>query len=348
MKENLSVYSLILVGILALLMLIFISVEFLLPVILPFIIAWLVASVVVKPARKLSRKTGVPERILRPIMSVALTLSVAGVLGILIWQLINAIWRFLSDIGEGNRLYDMLSMLFTAEIPLIGDSIPDELTVKIREALGNIISQILSALAGWATSVVSSLPQVFFVMLVTIISLIYFSIDYDGISSFVKSLLSVRTANVIAKFRDGIFTVIKKYIISYLLILFITFIVMLAGFMILRIEHAMLIALLVAILDILPVIGVGTVLVPWSIVEISFGNSGLGIGLLVLFVTNSVIRQLAEPKIVGRNLSLHPIVTLIMLYVGYSLFGIAGLIILPVAAVSIGVVLKGDNTPKIA
>ena len=89
-------------------------------------------------------------------------------------------------------------------------------------------------------------------------------------------------------------------------------------------------------------------IIPWSVIEISFGNKGLGIGLLVLFVVNAIIRQLAEPKIVGKNLSLHPIATLIMLYVGYSLFGIVGLIILPVAAVSIGLALKGDNSSKIA
>lgn len=348
MKEKLSVYALILVGILALFLLIFISIEYFLPIILPFVIAWLIASVTVKPSRKISKDTGIPERVLRLMLSLLLTAFVVLLLGIAVWQIINAIWRFLSDMGEGNRFYNMINMMFSTELPFIGDKIPEGLADRIQEAIGRLISQFFSALAGWATSVVSSLPQVFFVMLVTFISLVYFSLDYDGISRFAKSLLPERTVKQIAGFRDGIFKVIQKYLISYLFILLITFSVMLTGFMLLHIEHALLLATVVALLDILPVIGVGTVLIPWSIIEISFGNRGLGIGLLVLFVANAIIRQLAEPKIIGKNLSLHPIVTLIMLYVGYSLFGLSGLIILPVVAVTVSVALKRDDSPEIA
>ena len=73
----------------------------------------------------------------------------------------------------------------------------------------------------------------------------------------------------------------------------------------------------------------------------------VAVGLLILFVVNAIIRQLAEPKIVGKNLDMHPIATLILLYVGYSLFGLVGLVILPVFALSVSVVLKGDNTTEI-
>jgi predicted PurR-regulated permease PerM len=123
---------------------------------------------------------------------------------------------------------------------------------------------------------------------------------------------------------------------------------MLTGFLILRIEHALLLSIIVAFLDILPIIGVGTVIIPWAIVEFAIGDGSLAVGLLVLFVVNAIIRQLAEPKIIGKNLDLHPIATLILLYVGYSLFGFVGLIVLPVIVLSIGVVLKGNNATEIA
>ena len=280
-------------------------------------------------------------------MSLFLTLAVAGALGVLLWQIVDAILRFLSDLGEGNRLYDFLTALFSADIPIIGDKIPEELAAGVKNAISSALSELFSALAGGATAIAGALPKAFFVLLVTLISLVYFAIDYDRISRFVKSLLPDRAVKGISQLRDGIFNVIKKYLLSYSLILLITFTVMLSGFLLLRVEHALLIALLVAFLDILPVIGVGTVLIPWSILELVSGNKALGIGLLVLFVLNAVIRQLAEPKIVGKNLDLHPIATLILLYVGYSLFGIVGLIILPVIAVSIGVALKGNNTAEV-
>ena len=127
----------------------------------------------------------------------------------------------------------------------------------------------------------------------------------------------------------------------------ITYLTIFAGLTLLGVEHAALIALFVALLDLLPVIGVGTVIIPWSIIEIATDNKFVGIGLLVLFVVHTVIRQLAEPKIVGKSLDLHPIVTLILLYVGYALFGIAGLILLPVLAVSLTVALRGDKATEI-
>ena len=91
----------------------------------------------------------------------------------------------------------------------------------------------------------------------------------------------------------------------------------------------------------------GTVLVPWAVIEISVGGRLLGIGLLVLFVVNTLIRQLIEPRIVGKNLDIHPILTLIMLYVGYSLFGVIGLILLPVIAVSISAALRKDDATEV-
>ena len=347
MKEKLSEYSVITVGILALLVLVYLGVNYLLPIFLPFAIAWLIVSLTLPTSRKMAKEIAIREGASRLILSLLITLLVTSMLGILIWQIVNAIWRFIADIGEGDRIYGIINSLFDSDILLLGDRMPKEVSMEIREAIQSLISSLFSALAGLATSVVGALPQVFLFMLVTLISLVYLALDYDRISGFVKSILPKAWIKRISVLRKGVFTTLKKYLLSYMTILLITFVVILTGLLLLRVEHALLIALLVSFLDILPIIGVGTVLVPWSILEIFFGNRGVGIGLLVLFVVNAVIRQLAEPKIVGKNLSLHPIVTLMLLYVGYSLFGAMGLIILPVAAVSIGFALKGDNSTQI-
>ena len=122
---------------------------------------------------------------------------------------------------------------------------------------------------------------------------------------------------------------------------------MLSGFLILRIESAFLIALLVAMLDVLPLIGVGTVLVPWSVFQILFGSTPCGIGLIVLFLLNEIVRQFAEPRIVGRNLGLHPVVSLLLLYVGYSTLGFAGLLLTPLVSVILYVIFNKNNSSKI-
>jgi predicted PurR-regulated permease PerM len=93
--------------------------------------------------------------------------------------------------------------------------------------------------------------------------------------------------------------------------------------------HPILIALLIAFFDHFPIIGVGTVIIPWAIVELILGNTARGIGLLILFVVNELIRQFAEPRIVGKSLNIHPLFTLVLIYTSISLFGFFGLILIP-------------------
>ena len=127
----------------------------------------------------------------------------------------------------------------------------------------------------------------------------------------------------------------------------ITYIVVLVGFLLLRIKNAPIVALIIALLDVLPIIGVGTVLVPWGIFELATGNHLFSIGLLALFVINTIVRQLCEPKIVGKSLGLHPIATIIMLYAGYALFGIVGILLVPILSVIFRVILNKNHTTDI-
>ena len=127
----------------------------------------------------------------------------------------------------------------------------------------------------------------------------------------------------------------------------ITFAIMLVGFMILGIERALLIALIVAVLDLLPILGVGIVLVPWSIFSFALGNNAIGIGLIVIFLSYTLIREILEPKILGKSLDVHPALTLVSLYLGYSLFGAPGLIVFPIIAVLICHLFKKDKSAKV-
>jgi hypothetical protein len=145
----------------------------------------------------------------------------------------------------------------------------------------------------------------------------------------------------------GAFSTVKKYILSYALLTAITYAIMLVGFLLLGIKNALLIALIVSLLDILPVIGVGTVLVPWSIFQLVFGSPVTGVGLIVLLIVHEITRQFAEPRIVGKSLGLHPIVSLILLYLGYSLFGFLGLFITPVVGIISGLLINKNDATKI-
>jgi predicted PurR-regulated permease PerM len=114
-----------------------------------------------------------------------------------------------------------------------------------------------------------------------------------------------------------------------------------------RIKNALFLALIISLLDILPLIGVGTVILPWGIFQILFGSVAEGIGLIVLLIVHEVVRQFAEPKIVGKSLGLHPIISLVLLYVGYSLFGFAGLLLTPVVGIVAGLLINKNDASKI-
>lgn len=348
MKEKILSYSLLSFGILSGVVLLFVSVKYVLPVTAPFFIAWIMALATRSSAERLARKIHVPEKVLRLMMSLFLTLFVFAAVALIVWQATAALWNFLSNAEEGGALYDFLNLLTNPGIPFFGDVIPEELAQKISDAVGTVLTSALSSLGSWVTSLVGAVPGVLLFILVTVIALVYFALDLERINGFVKSILPPRGREWLSRFRQGLFEVGRRYVRSYFAVTLITYGILLAGFLILGVKKPAITALFVAALDILPVIGVGTVLIPWGVVQIALGNHFLGIGLLVLFVVNATVRQLAEPKIVGKSLNMHPILTLLLIYVGYGLFGIMGLFTLPIIAVVFSVILKKDHSTEVA
>ena len=129
----------------------------------------------------------------------------------------------------------------------------------------------------------------------------------------------------------------KRYVRSYLIIMGITFSVILVGLLILGVNNVILLSVIIAILDLLPIIGVGTVLVPWSIFELLLGNTGVGIGLIILLVLHELVRQFAEPRIIGKSIGVHPVISLLLLYVGYYALGFVGILFVPLLAVALNI-----------
>ena len=100
-----------------------------------------------------------------------------------------------------------------------------------------------------------------------------------------------------------------------------------------RVSYSFLLALVISFVDILPVLGVGSVLVPWAVFSFVSGRWNFGIGLLIIYGCVTVVRQIAEPKIVGGSIGLHPLATLVSMYAGLKLLGVTGLLIGPVTAI---------------
>ncbi len=325
-----------------------VGMKHIIPVLSPFIIAWLVAFAVREPSHKLSERIKISERILRPILAIFFTLLMFGTVILICWQITEEVWELLGNIGSGESpVYELIMRLTDSDMLLFGDKLDPELAARISEAFGNTVSAILGRIASSVTGWVSAVPNALLYLVVTVISLIYFSIDLERINLLVRRLLPSGIGSALSDLRRDLFRVGGKFIFSYMKLMLITFAITLLGLLILGVDGAFVLALVIALLDILPIIGVGTVLIPWSIISFAIGDHKLGIGLLVLFAVNSIVRELLEPKIVGKSLNIHPLLMLALIYVGYALFGIQGLFMIPVIAVLLGFFIKKKDSAEI-
>ena len=269
--------------------------RYLFGLLLPFLIAWTVAFATAIPAARLHELTRLPLRILRTVISVLIVLALLSLVGGLIYLLGYELSLLFGSLGEGNviaKIIDLFGVGFIGEaLDAFGESVGEvfkELFISLAATLGSSLS-----------GAVKAVPTILFFVLITVIATIYFALDLDGINRAIGKLLPRRLFDVAVRFKRELFTVGRGYIKSYLLLMLITFSVMLVGLLVLGQRYALLLAFVIAFLDLLPVIGVGTILIPWGIFEIVLGNVPIGIGLIVLFALHELLRQLVEPKIVS-------------------------------------------------
>ena len=311
---------------------------------LPFLIGWCVAFLTRRPAGFISKKTKIPERILRLILALVVSLSILGLLGVGVWRLSLELIELFRG-GGGAALGDAISGL-VGEGGFLG-GVLGELGKTLGDALYQMIMSVVSSLGEVLSRWVGVVPRLILSVLFTVIASIYFSLDLEVINKAARDYLPPGISAALVRFKNGFMSIGVRYISSYLTIMLITFSVMLIGLMILRSPYALLMAVIIALLDVLPVLGVGTVVIPWSLWSFISGDHFMAIGLIVLYVVNEIIRRIVEPKIVGKSLGVHPVITLVLLYVGYSLFGFMGLLLVPVVIVIINIVRDKKDSSNV-
>lgn len=199
------------------------------------------------------------------------------------------------------------------------------------ELLQSTLLSVCSAAYELLFSLASEIPSLILGTGVCILSCFYFSVDGDKIRS---ALLTLLPPSVQARSRAVVFRLakaLKGIFISYALLCGATFLVLLVGLSIIGCDYSLLWAALISAVDMLPVLGTGTVLLPWSIICFLLGRSGFGWGLLVIYAVSLVTHQLLEPRILGKSLGIHPLLALASTYIGFKACGFFGLVAAPVA-----------------
>ena len=311
---------------------------------LPFLIAWAIAFAVRPLANKISEKTHIPVKLARATLALLFLILVATLGGIVIWQTATAVIRFLGDFGRAESVGSILEALGAPILRIFrANFLPEELRDEVGGAFSAAISSLATRLADSLSAFIGKIPRVLISSVVTALAAVYFALDLERINSLVKGLLPRRAYLLLVRIKDGFLSVGVKYIRSYLTLSFITFSMTLLGLILLGVDHAAVVAMLAAAFDVLPVVGVGTLLVPWAVLEIVGGNTFVGISLIILFALVALVRQIIEPRVIGKSLNIHPIATLFLIFVGYALFGFVGLLLLPLVAVGVAVYRGGEG-----
>lgn len=317
---------------------------------LPFAFAFAVGYMLRSPTEKLHRRLGIPRKLVGLILVSVVIFFIGFVVFLLANQLVSEAQRLFERLSQssGKILSDTAKLLdrLAEKFPFIYEHLDrDVINGSLTEVLKNFISSLSASLAQLLTAFVTGLPDIGLFFVVFVIASFYFAMDLEGITSTVSALIPHRMKQWLKKGADRLKSSAIAYIKAYSVILLITFAQLFVGFLILRVNYATTLALIIALLDMLPVIGTGTVLIPWGIGAIVTGRVGMGIGILVMFGIITVVREVIEPKIVGSSIGMHPLLTLVAMYTGYKLLGLWGILIFP-PALDLAKTLLIDYTPK--
>lgn len=315
----------------------YVVVKHVLGLVAPFIIGFLVAAVLQKTIGFLSNKIRLPKKL----AAVLIVLLFYVVIGLLLFLLGVGIFAWAKDVVTRlpsiyyNDIEPVLGQVFNHieaimarfDLTLVG--LLEEFHVSLSQSLGKVVSDVSSMAISAITSTVSWVPRLFLGIVLAIISSVFFALDYGLIIEYLSNLFPQNRRGLLDEVKTLIGEIGVKYIKAYSFLMLITFTEMAIGLSILRVENALPIAAFTAVVDILPVLGTGGVVIPWAVFHLIKGNLSLGLGLLVLYLVITVVRQVLEPKVVGEQIGLHPIVILLCMYVGVQIFGIIGLFVLP-------------------
>ena len=336
----------------------FVFFKYAVPVLLPFIISFGIAYAVRRPAEFLHEKTGTSKGVISVFLGLSLLFCCAGILYICVSKLIGELSSFAQSLIEQREdilsytagLSEKINVFLEKILPGSNaqtQNIREKLSTLITDGIKNIVSTISTKIPAFVGNIFTMLPKILFFLGATVLSCFYFCVDLDNMYRFLRTHLTKKPLALVCKLKNASFSAVGRYIRASLIIFLLTSAILSAGFLFIGIRYALLLAAVTAFIDILPVFGSGIILVPYAIYGFLSGNISLGAGMTVLYVVVTLARQFAEPRIMGKSLGMHPIVSLAAVYAGYNFIGVIGMIFLPICVVVVKNIIYAKNAqPK--
>ncbi len=325
-------------------------VHLLMPFVAALVLAWLLNPVI----RFLQKKLGWKRNVLSLIL-VLVCIFVVGVLAAgLVYSLVSQVASFLQNWQPlwSDTMYALSSITETLEEFL--KPLPAETYAQLSgllergvEWLGSVVPQLLTRAAGSAGNVALSLPSWAIGFVIFLMASYFISSDYPHLRYKAAQGVPEEFRGFLRDVKGVAVDAFGGYVKAELILSSVIFLILLVGFFIMGEPYALLLAFILGVMDFIPIIGSGTAMVPWAVIDVVLGNYRHAIGLMVVWGIIAVFRRVAEPKVVGDQTGLSPIASLVSIYVGMRLAGVAGMILGPVVCLVALSILRGgvlDNT----
>ncbi len=317
--------------------------------VLPFIIAWAIALLINPAVNFVQNRTKLP----RALISVVFILTFYALLTFLLILGATRLIVELSNILDHLPRYAVTLKAATEAMVSRGQNIyinlPPETTDLVRSSIMNLINSLTSTIStaiAKSMSLLTFLPRTVIFIIITIISSYMMSKDLYEIRSFFASQISETLLARIKSVCIDLVKALEGFIRTQLTIMSITFLIAIVSLYLMNIPYALTMAIIIGIVDALPIIGPGSVLIPWAAINLFTNNYPLAIALLILYGVIVITRQVIEPKIMGKNIGLHPLAILMSIYLGMRIFGMIGIFIGPLTLIIVKALQKTMVLPK--
>lgn len=308
---------------------------------MPFLVAFVISLMIEPGIKYLMKKTKLSRKMTSIIIFIIVFAIIIG----------SVTWGIVSLISESTNLLQTLNLYIDRAYTQIQETI-GKLSISRVSISSNVASlmqdaskELLFKLSTWITgfltklmSIITSIPSIAIYVVITILSVYFVCTDRIYILDFMEHHMPKKWVQKIGGHIREITIKLGGYLKAESILILVSFIISLVGLYIFKfigmnVKYPLLIALGIGFVDALPILGSGSVMAPWAVMEALNGDIQLGVAIIVLWIIMSIVRQFLEPKIVSGKIGIHPIFTLIAMYTGFKVIGVMGMLVGPIVLI---------------
>lgn len=308
----------------------------------PFVVGWVIAMIASPLVNWLEKKFNIVKKLGSALVVILVLALIVLILYFSISKLVTETISLLENIPQlykeleagPDQIGNSLQGIFHRLPPQFQEGW-DNILLNMDQKVGTFITKISEPTVAAAGNFAKRVPSYLISIIVAIMSAYLFTVEHEEVLVWAKKTAPPSVVKRMTLVSDNLKYAVGGYLKAQIKIMGVVFLILWVGLTLLQVHYAVLIAIVIAFLDFLPFFGTGTAMIPWALYKFLVGNVKMAVLLLIVYAITQLVRQLIQPRMLGKSMGLNPLVTLILLYLGYRLGGVTGMIV----AVPFGMIL---------